>query len=51
MISVFGICVIAVLTCFAMHKGVDGKAFALAVALIAGLCGYKLKDILPLRKG
>ena len=48
MVPIIGILVIAALSAFAMHKGIDGKGFALAIGLIAGLAGYRIKDILNL---
>lgn len=37
---------IVVLESLAIWCGIDGKAFGLAVAAIAGLAGFKLKGIL-----
>lgn len=40
------IVIIAALEAIALSKGIDGVALAAAIALIAGLGGYKAKDII-----
>ena len=42
-IAIFGIVVIAALEAFALHKGIDGTAFAGAAAGVGGIVGYVLK--------
>lgn len=44
MTTIVAILVIAGLSMFAMHKGIDGKALALTIAAIAGLGGYGIKE-------
>jgi len=45
--TIFSICVIAGLSCFAMYKGIDGKCFAISIAAIAGLGGFTLRELWP----
>jgi len=46
MISIIAILVIAGLSAFAMHKGIDGRGFALAIGLIGALGGAGVREIL-----
>lgn len=39
------IVVIGGLECFALHKGIDGIVFSGALVIIAGLAGFKVKDV------
>ena len=50
MTTVVAILVIAGLSMFAMHKGIDGKVLAVTIAAIAGLGGYGVKEFLSLIK-
>ena len=36
---------ITIIECFALSKGIDGKVLTLAIALIAGIAGYKFGNI------
>ena len=49
-LPILAIIIIGGLEALAMYKGVDGKGLALTIAAIAGLAGYKLKDIFPQKK-
>lgn len=50
LLPIIAIVVIGGLEAIAIYKGIDGKALALTIAAIAGLAGYKLKDIFPIKK-
>lgn len=34
----------------AIYKGIDGKSLGIAIAAIAGLAGYKIRDLFPTKK-
>ena len=36
---------IAVIECYAISKGINGKVLTFSIAIVAGLAGYKFGDI------
>ena len=43
--TIVAICAIVALEIVALCKGVNGTAFSISIALVAGLGGYKAKDV------
>ena len=47
---ILAIIIIGGLEGIALYKGIDGKGLSVAIAAIAGLAGYKIRDLWPTKK-